>query len=457
MYSPQSGNPCGQNNVVAQRHNTHSNRWLVVALTMAFALISSTTLSAQTNGSNSPYSRYGFGLLSDNAQGFNKGMSGVAYGMRNGAQLNVKNPASYSAIDSLTFLFDVGFSLQNANLDQGGSKVNAHNSSVDYVTAGFRAAKNLGVSLGMLPYSTIGYSLSSTSNVTSDITQTDTYSGDGGLHEVYLGAGWQPVKFASVGVNAGYLWGEVTNTVLTSFSQSTSSSRRRQYTADIRTYKLDFGLQFYKQIDKNNHFTLGLTYGLGHNIGSRANYYDQTIASSTTSGDTISTKNAYELPHTFGVGLTWTYKGRLRVGLDYNFQKWGSVKTPTLTTAEGKESVYEGKTGSFKDMHKISVGAEYVPNPMGLRWRDHIRYRAGFSYTTPYTVIDGQDGPKDYLVSLGAAIPIANSYSNRSLVNVSLQYERVKSSIANAVSEQYLRICIGLSFNERWFMKWKVE
>ena len=80
---------------------------LLSALTVCSGLV-----TAQTNGSNSPYSRYGFGLLNDRAQGFNKGMSGLAYGMRNGKELNAKNPASYSSIDSLSFIFDIGLSLQ---------------------------------------------------------------------------------------------------------------------------------------------------------------------------------------------------------------------------------------------------------------------------------------------------------------------------------------------------------
>lgn len=80
---------------------------------------------AQTNGSNSPYSRYGFGLLGDGGNAFNKGMAGTAYGMRNGTELNTKNPASYAAIDSLSFLFDVGVSLQNGNFSQNGTKTNA--------------------------------------------------------------------------------------------------------------------------------------------------------------------------------------------------------------------------------------------------------------------------------------------------------------------------------------------
>lgn len=427
---------------------------------MALALLllaGAVGVQAQTNGSNSPYSRYGFGLLSDRAQGFNKGMAGLSYGMRDGKQLNMKNPASYSAIDSLTFLFDAGFSLQNANLSQSGAKVNAHNTSIDYLSLGFRLAPSLGFSMGMMPYSTIGYSISDSYEMEDDpdITQTDSYSGDGGLHEVYAGLGWSPVKFASIGANVGYLWGDMTNTVLASFSESNIASRRRQYLADIRTYKVDLGLQFMGKIDKNNSFVLGLTYGLGHDINSKGTYYDQKVESSTTTGDT--TSNAYAIPHTFGVGLTWKHKNSLRVGVDYNFQKWSTVKTPTLVASSTGGMDYVAQTGSFTDMHKVTVGAEYVADPDGLRWRDRVRYRFGFSYTSPYILVDGQKGPKDYLVSLGVSLPIINMYSNRSLLNISAQYERVKPQIAGMVSEHYLRICIGVSFSERWFMKWKVE
>lgn len=438
----------------ARRQHT----WAHAAL---LALIAAAPLSAtaQTNGSNSPYSRYGFGLLSDRAQGFNKGMAGLAYGMRNGKELNVKNPASYSAIDSMSFIFDAGFSLQNANLDQGGVKTNARNTSFDYLSMGFRATKNLGISLGIMPFSTIGYSMSNSSEMADnpDITQTDTYAGDGGLHEVYVGAGWAPFRFASVGVNVGYLWGDMTHTITAAFSESTVASRRRQYSADIRTYKVDAGLQFTGRIDRHNSFVLGLTYGLGHNINSNGLYYDQRIQSSTTVGDTITAHNPYTLPHTFGAGLTWDYNHRLRVGIDYNWQKWSSAKAPALVeTADGGVD-YTATKNLYSDMHKVTVGAEYVPDADGLTWRSRVRYRLGFSYTSPYTKIGGEKGPKDYLVSAGVGIPIINSINNRSFVNVAVQYERVKPQVSGHVTEQYLRLCIGLTFNERWFMKWKVE
>ena len=111
------------------------------------ALTAAMPAQAQTNGSNSPYSRYGYGLLAEGGNAFNKGMAGTAYGMKNGTELNTLNPASYAAIDSLSFLFDFGLSLQNANIGTAGVKTNAKNTAVDYITAGFRVAPRLGMSV----------------------------------------------------------------------------------------------------------------------------------------------------------------------------------------------------------------------------------------------------------------------------------------------------------------------
>ena len=155
----------------------------LAALLAVFAL----TAAAQTNGSNSPYSRYGAGLLGDGGNAFNKGMAGTAYAMRHGKQNNNKNPASYSAIDSLTFLFDVGLSLQHGNLSQSGRKANAENTSIDYLNMGFRVAPRLGMSLGLMPFSTVGYKTmyeKPLSGTVGEVKQTGTYSGDGGMHEI---------------------------------------------------------------------------------------------------------------------------------------------------------------------------------------------------------------------------------------------------------------------------------
>ena len=77
------------------------------------------------------------------------------------------------------------------------------------------------------------------------------------------------------------------------------------------------------------------------------------------------------------------------------------------------------------------------------------------SYTTPYLIINGQDGPKEYAVSAGFGIPLMNIWNNRSILNVSGQWVRMDAG--SLLKENIFRINIGITFNERWFMKWKVD
>ena len=110
--------------------------------------ILSTATFAQNN-TNSPYTRYGYGKLADQGSGNTQAMGGIAYGLRDKSQTNVVNPASYTAIDSLTFIFDGGITMQNTNFSDGTFKTNAKNSSFDYITMQFRLGKWCAMSLGL--------------------------------------------------------------------------------------------------------------------------------------------------------------------------------------------------------------------------------------------------------------------------------------------------------------------
>ena len=75
--------------------------------------------------------------------------------------------------------------------------------------------------------------------------------------------------------------------------------------------------------------------------------------------------------------------------------------------------------------------------------------------STPYYKIHGLDGPKELTVSAGFGIPLVNAWNNRSVLNVSLQW--VNQSAKNLITDNTFRVTIGLTFNERWFAKWKVD
>ena len=80
-------------------------------------------------------------------------------------------------------------------------------------------------------------------------------------------------------------------------------------------------------------------------------------------------------------------------------------------------------------------------------------------YATPYYKIRNgnelRDGAKEISVSAGVGIPIVNTWNNRSTLNVSLKWTNM--SAKNLLTENTLMLNIGLTFNERWFAKWKFE
>ncbi len=405
------------------------------------------------SGTNSPYSQYGLGDLADEGVGFNKGMGGVGYAFRKGNEVNPMNPASYASIDSVTMIFDGGLSGQITNFKEGGRKLNAKSGGFDYVTGAFRLFRHVGVTFGVMSYSNIGYSYSSSERpegMTTDMVYK--YSGDGGLNQLFVGMGFQILKSLSVGFNVGYLWGDMERTVKTSTSSSINTLYR-EYNASISTYKLDFGIQYTQPVSAKDNLTLGAVFSPGHKLNAdpycREINANSSILKSDTTTYTIT--NGLELPTTIGVGLAINHDQRLRVGADFRYQKWGSVDFPAFSG-----NSYSLRSGLLKDSYKFNVGAEWIPNPRSTRSVfHHIRYRLGAGYTTPYYYINGQDGPKDLQLSLGIGVPIMNAYNNRSFLNVSAQWQH--RSADNLITENTFRLNIGITFNERWFSKMKVE
>ena len=409
-------------------------------------------------GSKSPYSQYGLGALNDQSQGISRGMNGVGLALRKGDISNALNPASYSAIDSLTMLFDVAMSGEVTNYKERGASVNAKGASFEYFTGTFRLHKNLGMTFGLLPYSDIDYEYSTSQYLDSNNgTIQENYTGSGGLHQALLGVGWKIVKPLSVGVNVAYLWGKQDKSVA-SVSTTYINSLSKTYSALFNSYSIQFGLQWEQPLSKNDMLTLGATYTLGHTLNSNANCVIVNTNSATSKRDTTSfvVENGFAIPHTIGIGLGLNHKESLFVGADFTMQKWGSIDYPDYDADQG---TFTKKSGLLKDRYKVSLGADYVPNAMSRSYFSRVHYRLGAGFATPYFKVNGQDGPKELSVSAGFGLPLQNSWNSRGnmkpVLNISAQW--VRSSATDLITENTFRINLGLTFNERWFAKWKVN
>ena len=428
----------------------------------ATILTGAVTLSgmAQISKTLSPYSQYGLGVLADQSQGFNRGMSGLALGLRGGTIVNMLNPASYSAVDSLTMIFDLGISGEITNFKEGGKKMNRKTADFEYAAALFRVMPKMGVCVGVAPYTNVGYDFSSKETTpNSSLTSIMTYLGSGGFSQAYLGVGYEVVKGFSVGANLSYFWGNYEKSLgIAAGNESHLNVMLKAYETKISSYKLDFGAQGQFALNKDNVLTIGATFGVGHKLGADADMAILTTDSETSKTDTatVTLSNAFELPMSFGIGAALVHKKSLTVGLDYAYERWGNLAFPYSDETNYR---YVMSNSALRDRHKVTIGADWIPEPNAMVRRSFfksIHYKVGTSYATPYyNIRGGEKGPHEFVLSAGFAIPIINSWNNRSLLNISAQW--VNSSTKDFIKENTFRINIGLTFNERWFAKWKVD
>ena len=390
-------------------------------LISASILLTVTGLAVAQTSTNSPYTRYGFGQLADQNFGNSKAMGGIAYGLRNGYQINASNPASYTAIDSLTFLFDAGMTLQNANFKDGNVKTNAKNSSFDYLAMQFRLWKKMGMTVGFLPFSTVGYSISKThdfEDVNNNGKWSESYDGDGGFHQVFIGLGYKVFNNLSVGANFSYLYGDITHQSMTTIGATDTRSIKLDKFS-ISDYKLDFGLQYTYKLNKKNTINIGAVYTLGRTLHGDAYKYHQTGAESNGSiyvqsqtGDTI--PNPFKMPHTFGIGLTYVYDNRLTIGVDYTLQKWN--------TADLAWSKFNKESVEMNSRTKIAFGAEFVPSYISHNYLKRICYLV--------ILISGYDGgtgaaPRSSIQNAGLPWELGLAETHQTLIQNGLR-ERVR-------------------------------
>lgn len=414
------------------------------ALFSALFIMGAVAANAQSS-TNSPYTRYGLGELSDQAFAHNAAMGGIGYALRSSEQINVMNPASYSAVDSLSFMFDIGMGLKSSNYQENGYKTNAKNASFDYLAMQFRLHPRVGFAVGFTPYSNVGYKFSRTSDIenSDDVTLTNTFYGDGGLQQIFGGIGFKILDNLSIGANVGYLYGEIDYQTLATFSNGGDQTTTYN-NISINSYIANFGLQYTQKLSKTDKVTLGLVYGLGHDLKSTETKGIQVTDGSSYSELTEKTiKDSYGIPSTFGAGLTWQHKQNLTVGADYTLQQFENVK-------------YDNSTDFYKNRTRIGAGIEYMPSLYGRNYLSRIRYRAGAYYSSSYMKLPEYDGPKEWGVSAGFGLPL-HLFQRNTVLSITGQYVRVLPSVKGMLSENRFVLKLGLTFNEHWFMKWRVN
>ena len=388
-------------------------------------------LSAQ-NMTSSPFSRYAYGDLNENVPTGYRAMGGVGFGMRSNRAINPAQPASYTACDSLTFMMDVAASASWSHYTDAGGVKNKANGNLEYLTLQFPLWKRwIAMSVGLLPYSSVGYSISLQDSI-SGYHYTMDYTGDGNISQVYDGLSFNICDWFALGANVYYMWGDLDRMRTLTFTESGLNPTVQDEILSVSDVRLRYGAQFFHTW---GHHSLSL----GGIFESKMKLNSALILIETQTLDSIPVyMDGWQLPMVWGVGANYSWSNRLSIGFDFERQCMASA-------------LYNGAPGSasgLQDRNRYAFGVEYRHNPNGRKYYERMSWRAGLNVQDEYLA---SIGAKRISASIGIGFPL---WSVGTVINTTIEYTHRGNK--DGLEDNSLRFTIGASIAENWFFKRKL-
>lgn len=393
------------------------------------------------NRINMPYSIYGVGEVRFNEFHQNMGMGGLSQGFRSNMFVNDVNPASYTAIDSTSFIFDITtithfYEQKTSNLSQQADYISLGNISISFPVTPW-----WGVGAGIKPYSLVGYDIRDFDEHPLAGRVSYLYEGSGGLNQLFLGTAINPVGGLSLGVNASYVFGNIAHEASviadTVFMYRTNALNKM----NARGWVLGLGAQYQFKFSGNRQLTIGATYGNQSDLSLDATETLRRRQPGVFAYDTISHRTLDDgilsLPQYYGAGFFADINRNWAAGIDYQWQNWDSFSL-------------SGQKSNFNNSYRLATGVQYSPTVETYSsFLYRMRYTAGFKYGQSY-LMDDNDPLDEFGITFGVHIPVRRALSG---IKVGFEYSRRGSVENNYMQENFYRINIGLNIHERWFIR----
>lgn len=429
--------------------------------------LSATHTQAQGLG-NSPYSRLGLGDAYINTGGVRQmGMGGVGLAAPNGANVNELNPALVYYTSRTTY--EVAVTGQFKTIRNRTNSQRDGNGNLGYLAFAVPISKRWAAAAGLRPYTAVDYESTTSNSVTGDpnASSVNQITGSGGLSEAYMVHAFRLTKGLTVGGTASYVFGTIDNTsrttVVTPTGNTTQSTARLEH-ARYSDFIFRAGAHYRNKLSSKINYNLAAVYGFQSNLNGR---YTVTQEQQTLTGAPIANteitlvdgqKGEARVPTLaqFGIGIdnnrNWS------VNLDVARQQWSRFRVPVLAGVTSAANV------PLNDTYRIGLGGELAPDPTDVNsYFQRVTYRAGISLAEiPYR--PGGQRLYDRAVSWGFGFPLpgatpldattlslAFTYGQRGNTNVTID------SPSGNVKENYIRMQLGVSLNNRWFIKRRLE
>lgn len=424
---------------------------------IAFFIV--TSLTAQ-QGTFSPYSYFGLGDLSPRSLVENRAMGGISM-LGDSIHMNLQNPAALGNLKLTTYA--VGGNRRSTSLDSSAEQANETKvangqiTNLDYLALAFPFSPKGAFSFGLMPLSAVNYKISQTRLGVSTDTIRNIFEGSGGLNRVFVSAGHQLIKGVNVGAMGHYNWGtkqyrrlQATDGVqFGTFDQRNSRLKGLDVSAALTaTVPIKFEQKRWQLHSSVVHdFAYGLNSENEQNLGSFL----------VTSGgdreafsiDLGSLQNSVvEIPSrtVFGLGLSDPF--HWFIGAEYATQDRSAFRNEFI----------EPSNSSYEQASVVSVGGYYIPKYNALNGIfNRITYRAGLRFEDTGLRVNGTP-IEVFSVNTGFSIPMGSTASDRfSSLNVALEYGTRGTLENSLLKESFFGINVGLSLNDRWFIKRRIN
>ena len=409
-------------------------------LVLFFVLFSSSSLYSQQT-TTSPYSRFGLGDFKMQFSPVFNSLGGGGYAINNSDIINPLSPATYSSFKSNSFIFSTGINNEVVDIQSMSKNQTTSNVSLSHIVFGFPLTKKIGSSFGIIPYSSVGYSMENR----DEIYEADMiYNGDGGLSKVYLGGALEIHPNFSIGANASYLFGGLNRRKKLEFDDETIFNSRSNSLININGLHYELGAIFSKKIEEKSNISIAFNTSNSSELNAKRSNLVETFQYSGNNEIVKDTfvnsieKGNMTLPTYTNFGLAYL-KDKWLFIFDYSTQSWSDY------------SLFD-ESDSLVNSQIISSGVQYTPDISSVsQLYKRCHYRFGISLnTTPLQINNTQ--LEDKSISFGIGVPIKK---NKSTYDFSIILGQRGTTANNLLKENYVNIGLSMTFEGIWFVKQK--
>ena len=413
---------------------------------VALCILFSTHLLAQ-EGTSSPYSFYGIGDIKFKGSVENRSMGGISV-LPDSIHINIQNPAQLAGLKlSGLALGGTYANTKSLSEDQEGK---SRRTSLDYMAIGLPLGK-IGIGFGLIPFSSVGYKISKTteaSNQNSDTIQK--YNGIGGVNKVFLGFGYSLTKKINIGANMQYNFGTIETTGLL-YQTDLQYGSRETNISELSGVNFDIGATYQTKLKGKLSLFSSLIFTPESKLklnNTRNIQIVQLLSSSAIS--VIQSEN-------IAVGnSTIKLPSKLALGTGFGeIKKWLLGTEVTFINNSVMSNRFDNITNSsFENSIRYSLGGYFIPNYNSYAtYYKRIVYRGGLRYENTGLVIENKS-ITDFAANVGLGLPLIGTFTN---VNIGLEVGKRGTTYNNLVQENYFNISVGLSLSDKWFVKRKFD